>query len=284
MENKQIITNELMEIRKHGDISFPFIIYDEYNPKSLNFFPMHWHKQYEINIVLDGKVEFIINENKIILSKNEAIFINSNTLHSASHLSDDASWIAIVFSSKLIYGYNESIIKLKNIDKLNIPGVIINDLSTINLIKDIIKLNKIDSYTKELSIISKLIDIFINILNLDQNYLHDNKNNTSYIRIKKALDYIYKNFTNKITIDDLSKEVNICRTELTKLFKEALGYTITEYILRYRIEQSLPLIKSKALNMTEISEAVGFNSSSYFAEAFNKIMRTTPSKYKKQIE
>lgn len=76
----------------------------------------------------------------------------------------------------------------------------------------------------------------------------------------------------------------MCRTELTKLFKESLGYTITEYILRYRIEQSLPLIRSNTLNMTQISETVGFNSSSYFAEAFNTVMKMTPSQYKKQLK
>lgn len=283
MENKQIITDELMEIRKHGDISFPFRIYDEYNPQNLNFFPMHWHKQYEINIVLKGIVEFIINNNKIILSENEAIFINSNTLHQASIISNDAEWIAIVFSPKLIYGYNESIIKFKNIDNFTSPGIIINDDQTIKIIKEIINNYKSNSNLKELTIVSNLINIFINILNSNSNHLEE-KNNISYIRIKKALDYIYKNYTNKITINDLVKEVNMCRTELTKLFKESLGYTITEYILRYRIEQSLPLIRSNTLNMTQISETVGFNSSSYFAEAFNTVMKMTPSQYKKQLK
>ena len=273
-----------MEIRQHGDISFPFRIYDEYNPESLSFFPMHWHKQFEIDIVLEGKVEFIINNNKFELNKNEAIFINSNTLHSATHLTGDASWIALVFSPKLIYGYNESIIKLNNIDKLNTPGIIVNDINIISKINDIISLYNSNSKTKELLIVSNLINVFAQMISLNENYISENKNNTTYIRIKKALDYIYKNYTTKITIDDLAKEVSMCRTELTKLFKQSLGYTITEYILRYRIEQSLPLIKSKTLNMTQISEAVGFNSSSYFAEAFNKIMKITPTEYKKQFD
>lgn len=184
MENKQIITDELMEIRKHGDISFPFRIYDEYNPQNLNFFPMHWHKQYEINIVLKGSVEFIINNNKIILSENEAIFINSNTLHQASIISNDAEWIAIVFSPKLIYGYNESIIKFKNIDNFTSPGIIINDDQTIKIIKEIINNYKSNSNVKELTIVSNLINIFINIFNSNSNHLEE-KNNISYIRIKR---------------------------------------------------------------------------------------------------
>lgn len=279
MKDTQIINNELMEIRNHGDISFPLKVYEEYNPSNLSFFPMHWHSQYEIDLVLDGEVEFTINDNKYYLKKNEAIFINSNCLHSANHINNTSAWIAIVFSPKLIYGYNESIIKLKNIDTFNVSAITLNELNVIQLLNEIIELYHSNTSTKELLIISNLLKLFSIITS--SKLINENPNTNHYIRIKKALDYIYTNYKNKITIDDISKEVGLCRTELTKLFKASLNYTISDYILRYKIEQSLPLIRANILNMTEISEEVGFNSSSYFAESFKKIMGISPRQYQK---
>ena len=90
------------------------------------------------------------------------------------------------------------------------------------------------------------------------------------------------NYNQKIKIDLLAKELGICRSEICKLFKNELHTTFTEYLTKLRIEKAIELLNSSEANITQISEIVGFNSSSYFSETFKKFYNITPLEYKYQ--
>ena len=89
-------------------------------------------------------------------------------------------------------------------------------------------------------------------------------------------------YNNKIKIDDAAHKLGICRSEICKLFRYELHTTFTEYISRLRIEHAIELLNSSEANITQISELVGFNSSSYFTEIFKRFYNISPLEYKNQ--
>jgi AraC-like DNA-binding protein len=59
--------------------------------------------------------------------------------------------------------------------------------------------------------------------------------------------------------------------------------SVFEYILYYRIQQSLYLLQSDDYSIMQIALKVGFNSSSYYSKLFKKYMKMTPREYKKLL-
>jgi len=59
-----------------------------------------------------------------------------------------------------------------------------------------------------------------------------------------------------------------------------MNMTIFDYILYYRIQESLPLLKEYG-NVTEAASMVGFSSPSYYSQIFKRYMKCTPLEYKK---
>lgn len=57
---------------------------------------------------------------------------------------------------------------------------------------------------------------------------------------------------------------------------------IIDYVNKQRIDKSVVLMNTTSMNMTEISEIVGFSSLRYFSRVFKSIIGETPSNYKKQ--
>jgi transcriptional regulator GlxA family with amidase domain len=74
----------------------------------------------------------------------------------------------------------------------------------------------------------------------------------------------------------------MCRSKCCRLFKQILHQTAIEYLLHYRIKKSLSLLTETDLNITEISDACGFRSASYYTEVFNKIIGISPRDYRKK--
>lgn len=60
--------------------------------------------------------------------------------------------------------------------------------------------------------------------------------------------------------------------------------SIFEYILRYRIQQSLCLLQDKELSIMQISLKVGFSSTSYYSKLFKKYMKMTPKEYRNLLK
>jgi len=95
------------------------------------------------------------------------------------------------------------------------------------------------------------------------------------------LEYIDNNLNSKISIDDFSRKFYFNRFYIMKLFKKEIGVTVSNYINRLRIYNSLEDIKKSDDYFIKIAIKNGFYSLEYFSETFNSIMGVSPSLFKK---
>ena len=56
-----------------------------------------------------------------------------------------------------------------------------------------------------------------------------------------------------------------------------------DYLLHYRIRQSIPLLVQGKDSITDISLQCGFSSPSYYTKLFRKFMGCTPREYTKSV-
>ena len=102
--------------------------------------------------------------------------------------------------------------------------------------------------------------------------------------IRKAKDYITDRIDEKITLEQVSKEVNVSSFYFCKLFKQSTGMTFTEFINRQRIELAKNELRMTQKSITEIAYCVGFQSLSQFNRSFCKYTGQPPREFRQSMK
>lgn len=105
------------------------------------------------------------------------------------------------------------------------------------------------------------------------------QSNSSMANMHAVIDYIENNYSNKISIDNLSDIVGLSTSQFRKKFKELYGTSPLEYINRLRIENAKDLLRSEMYSQNEIATLCGFENVYYFNRVFKKYANITPGKY-----
>lgn len=103
---------------------------------------------------------------------------------------------------------------------------------------------------------------------------------TSSSIIDKAKEYIQKQYHKDISLDDVSKEVNISPYYFSKLFKEETGENFIEYLTNVRINSAKELLNHTDMSMKEICGRIGYSDPNYFSRIFKKNIGVSPTEYK----
>jgi transcriptional regulator GlxA family with amidase domain len=98
--------------------------------------------------------------------------------------------------------------------------------------------------------------------------------------IKAAQAYIEKNFTEKISVEELALRFAIGRRHFERRFKKSTHNTPMEYIQRVKIEAAKRQLESGRKNVTEVMYEVGYADTKAFRTIFKKITGMSPINYK----
>lgn len=98
--------------------------------------------------------------------------------------------------------------------------------------------------------------------------------------IYKAVDFIKRNFMEKITLEEVAKHVYLNPSYFSKIFKNEMKCTFVTYINTIRINASKSLLLDTSIPLTDVSSRVGFEDQSYFTKVFKKATGVTPGKYR----
>lgn len=100
-------------------------------------------------------------------------------------------------------------------------------------------------------------------------------------RLEMAIEYIEKNYREKISVEALAQASQMSVSRFFPYFKRALGVTPIDYVNNYRVSQAIILLMNgEGLSVEEISETVGFESSAYFRRVFKKTTGHSPRRYR----
>lgn len=96
-------------------------------------------------------------------------------------------------------------------------------------------------------------------------------------KIVRSIDRMYENPDLKVT--DLAKQVYINENYLSTLFKKEMGISLSNYILRIRMEKAKELLDTENQSIKDVSLRVGILDSNYFTKCFRKVYGMTPTQY-----
>jgi transcriptional regulator GlxA family with amidase domain len=98
--------------------------------------------------------------------------------------------------------------------------------------------------------------------------------------IRRAQEFIEKNYQEKITIDELAALVSVSRRNFERRFKKATSNTVAEYIQRVKIEAAKMSLESTRENVNDAMYKVGYNDPKAFRVSFKKITGLSPVEYR----
>ena len=102
--------------------------------------------------------------------------------------------------------------------------------------------------------------------------------------VKVAEDFIAKNYADDITLDDVSKEVNLSPNYFSRIFKECTGVNFTDRLLAFRMEKAKQSSKDYSeYSMKDVSYMVGYVDPNYFTKLFKKYTGITCREYRKKL-
>lgn len=125
----------------------------------------------------------------------------------------------------------------------------------------------------QVTFIETITDILTNVSNIIQKQYSK--------AIVNAILYIEKNYAKEISLNVIAKASGLTPTYFSALFKKETGETLSNYIIRYRLDIAKHLLRETGLSISEIASSVGYPDIKYFSRLFKKYMNITPTEFRK---
>lgn len=101
--------------------------------------------------------------------------------------------------------------------------------------------------------------------------------------IMEAKRFIESNFAKALNLKDVAEAVYLSPNYFSNLFKHYTNYTFHEYLMKIRIENAKKLLSRLDLNVSQVSNLVGYDDPNHFSKVFTKITGYSPQKYRQNF-
>jgi AraC-like DNA-binding protein len=263
-----------------------YLLQNHYN--ALFDYPIHYHPEYEINLVFNTYGKRIIGDTVELFKGTDLALVGSNTLHAWTSASTDntARVITIQFARDFLdkrtleYDVLQPIKKLLDDSQF---GVVFKGKDLTVLKHKILQLSKTSGFNSFLDFLSLLYDMACSSydLLLTSPVIKNPDEMQSHSRILEACDFIKKNYKKKICIDDVANLIHMSPSAFSHFFKKRTYRSFTDYLIDIRLSNACKLLLETDLSIAQISESNGFNNVSNFNKLFKMKKNMTPKDFRK---
>ncbi len=240
---------------------------------------IHWHDFYEIHLITNGSITEYINGQKIEMDAGYLYFLKPYDIHEyygeePSTLYKIQFMLDILDSNiqKKFMSHNYKLImKLQNHE-------LDSFLPLFSMIVKEYKANKSSSF--------QIIKHLMNCLALEALRLHQNQNQNhgtaNSDSMVMALDYIHKNYTRNITMQQVADFVGLTPNYFCSKFHKEIGQSFKHYLKMLQLNHAATLLRVSDTSVSNICSECGISSLANFMQSFKEYYGMTPSQYRKQ--
>ena len=235
--------------------------------RNKNFsFPSHLHQCFEIIIILDGEMKITVDEIPFVLSKNEALLIFPNQIHSLE--STCSEHILCIFSPSLVQAYASKVVGRIPQSNRFVPDTY--------LVEALGRLETDSSSVEKKGVLYSLCGQF------DKGAKYCDKKTDSEKLLHKIFAFVEESFDGDCSLYALSKIVGYDYSYLSRYFKKNIGMSFNSYVNHYRLSHACYLLENTTSPIIQCACDSGFTSLRSFNRIFKEYLDLTPTQYRKR--
>lgn len=250
----------------------------------------HYHDGYEIYVFLNGTVNYYVEQKCYHLKRGDIVIIRPNEFHRGICINTGVyERIVMNMRSSFFDKIKNPIVDLgscfwnREHGCDNLAHMNEHDLDRLIMLSYELK-QSYESNKEEQKYI--MYPALIELLSLvNRTFLENSSSrheNYMPTLVEEAMAYIEKNLTNIISHEDIANHLYHNSTYINRLFKEATGLTMTQYIIHKRLSLATGYL-SEGKRPYEVCTLSGFNDYTNFCRTFTKNVGCSPSKYRSRL-
>jgi YesN/AraC family two-component response regulator len=257
--------------------------------------PRHYHQEYELTYIEESYGKLYIGNSIVDFRKGDLFLFSPMLIHCFKNqkgyeLSEKRARAICIFFKPDFLGsefLDKSQAKVMNsLFQKTVFGLKFKEPK-----KEIVSLLKSIKTSKNLQGIIKLLNILDDLsLQKDFTVLSDTMLNKYYYkhskdnRIEKVVDYVFKNYSTRITAMEISNLVNMSTAGFSRFFKSRTEIIFTLFINEIRIAQAQKLLTESNKSIHDISRECGYKNLSYFNRQFKLHNNLSPKTFREYFE
>jgi len=274
------INEELREEVMFLSDDFPISMFTQvFKHEASDYIPLHWHNELQLTWVFEGELEYYINGDRVNISSDKIIIVNRDQMHSSKTINNNARTLCINFGLDFFH----PLVLQKYISPLIANKGFSYHLLTLNPYQ-VRPLEKFLDWKKEsigyFSVINFLSQTFEGILD---GYSNKHQNDEELKTFHDMISYIHENYSEPITVDDISSHALINKNRCTYIFRRYTKMSPIKYLNTYRLYIAKNMIIYSDKPISEICFDVGYKQISYFIEKFRSSFGFSPLKYRNKF-
>lgn len=255
-------------------------------------FPWHWHNEVELFYIQKGTMDYILPDGQHTFRQGEGGFLNSGVLHMTCCPKNQVcvqeehiflpSFLGGQENSILTARYITPVLEHPDMELYRLDPDIPDHQEMIRLMKASLACYEAREEGYEFEVREYMGRIWRILFSHLKDFRQDKKKRPHSDRIKIMMEFMASHYHEKLTLKQIADSAFISPRECNRCFQETLGQTPFSYLTDYRLRKACSFLTHTTLSVTQVSAACGFNSSSYFAQAFHKAFGCTPREYGRQ--
>lgn len=269
-------------------VSSQYEIYHVKDVVSPNKTVYHYHDFYEVHATLKGTATFYLNGRQFTIAQGSILLIHSNDLHRIIRQSSE------VFERVYIF-VTSSFLKSRSTQWSNLAccfqplGENRSRILQVSpeLLKEKLTFIKHPPdkhiYGDDIKHEQALVDYFIFLNQIVQKEEQTQVQNAVIVneRVEQMLEYIAKNLSHLLTLEEMEKQFFVSKYHITREFKKYTGFTFHQYVMKKKLLYAKQLLKEYR-SSSVIYNKCGFSSYPHFLKAFKKEFGLTPKEFLKR--
>ena len=249
---------------------------------------IHSHTKYEILYMLEGDAVFSIGGSEFKMRPHTLLFIPPNVFHGIHVLTDATYDRYTVHFDPAILSHEHRALLLSKLPAKSGASCCVYDMGDSGILDMLRQFDDLDGGPEMLH--KPLVPIFLHALiariliklpSMEAEKT-DAPHNPNHSLKHKLLDYLDDHFTEPITLDTLSAQFFVSKSQLNQTFRQMTGTTIIDYIIRKRIAYAQQLLLN-GVSAMQAGTAAGFGDYTSFYRAYKKHFGVSPNHDKRDV-
>jgi AraC-like DNA-binding protein len=251
----------------------------------------HYHDYYEMYVLLSGERDYFIVDRTYRVKPGDIVFISKNELHKTMQAGAPAhERLLLHFDDRLPFRMSPAatdwlLAPFRSDSRvLRLP----DEAASAALVARMLKELRDNLPGHDIALRSAVCDL---LLEAGRHALRRKQAEPEPFRhaspmhgkISDIVRYINDSYAEPLSLTGLAERFYVSPYHLSRTFKEATGFTFTDYVNLTRIKEAQRLLRETALSVTEVAAASGFDNFSHFGKTFKKMTRLTPRAYRSSV-